>query len=195
MDYIHSLSWLVMATVSSLTWDTRNGKYKYGASGITEVLLITSNPTIQDDDVVPRKPGGELTDDDRRRLEHQGVPRDSHHDDLSIMKARFILDKEKSMAKELNDDGSSLTCVQVTKKISQLLNNTDTNGGELTIQYIIIIVHVLLTLLRIVILYYIGPGKKGTGDWCFSDGFISFRDIMQLYTYRTYTSKESYFIS
>ena len=32
-----------------------------------------------------------------------------------------------------------------------------------------------------VVLYYIGPGKKRTGDWCFSDGFISFRDIMQLY--------------
>ena len=24
-------------------------------------------------------------------------------------------------------------------------------------------------------------GKKGTGDWCFSDGFISFREIMELY--------------
>ena len=32
------------------------------------------------------------------------------------------------------------------------------------------------------ILYYIGPGKKGTGDWCFSDGFISFREIMDTYT-------------
>ena len=31
-------------------------------------------------------------------------------------------------------------------------------------------------------LCYIGPGKKGTGDWCFSDGFISFREIMDLYT-------------
>ena len=31
------------------------------------------------------------------------------------------------------------------------------------------------------ILYYIGPGKKGTGDWCFSDRFISFREIMNLY--------------
>ena len=31
------------------------------------------------------------------------------------------------------------------------------------------------------ILYYIGPGKKETGDWCFSDGFISFREIMDVY--------------
>ena len=35
-------------------------------------------------------------------------------------------------------------------------------------------------------LHYIGPGKKGTGDWCFSDGFISFRDIMHLYLQNAY---------
>ncbi len=28
---------------------------------------------------------------------------------------------------------------------------------------------------------YIGHGKKRTGDWCFSDGFITFRDIVHLY--------------
>ena len=36
------------------------------------------------------------------------------------------------------------------------------------------------------ILYYIGPGKKETGDWCFSDGFISFREIMNIYMTNTY---------
>ncbi len=134
--YIDSLSWLATITGgSSPTWHTHNGKYTYSASGRTEVLLITSNPTTQDDDVVPRIPGGEIKDDDRRRLEHQGVPRDSHHDDLSIMKARFSLDKEKTIAEVLRDDGSPLTCEQVTKKITQLLNNTDTSGGEAIIHY------------------------------------------------------------
>ncbi len=112
----------------------RNGKYSFGAMGTSEVLLITSNPTTQDDDVIPRRPGGELTDDDRQGLEHQGVPRECHHDDLSIMKARFSLDKDKTIAEVLRDDGSPLTCEQVTKKITQLLNNTDTSGGKLTIQ-------------------------------------------------------------
>ncbi len=28
---------------------------------------------------------------------------------------------------------------------------------------------------------YIGHGKKRTGDWCFSDGLITFRDIVRLY--------------
>ena len=33
-----------------------------------------------------------------------------------------------------------------------------------------------------VILRYIGPGRRATGDWCFCDGYISFRDIADLYT-------------
>lgn len=30
-------------------------------------------------------------------------------------------------------------------------------------------------------LYYVGPGKRNTGDWCFKDGFITFRDLAQVY--------------
>ena len=30
-------------------------------------------------------------------------------------------------------------------------------------------------------LFYIGAGRKNTGDWCFKDGFITFNDIAQLY--------------
>jgi hypothetical protein len=33
----------------------------------------------------------------------------------------------------------------------------------------------------VVVLYYFGAGRRGTGDWCFEDGFITFRDIAQLY--------------
>ena len=32
-----------------------------------------------------------------------------------------------------------------------------------------------------VTIYYIGPGKKDTGDWCFNDGFITFKDIADAY--------------
>ena len=37
----------------------------------------------------------------------------------------------------------------------------------------------LATLTALV--YYIGAGRRSTGDWCFEDGFITFRDIAQLY--------------
>jgi hypothetical protein len=38
-----------------------------------------------------------------------------------------------------------------------------------------------LSIFTLVALYYIGAGRRGTGDWCFEDGFITFRDIAQLY--------------
>ena len=30
-------------------------------------------------------------------------------------------------------------------------------------------------------LYYIGHGRRNTGDWCFQDGYITFTDLAQLY--------------
>lgn len=32
-----------------------------------------------------------------------------------------------------------------------------------------------------VIIRYSGPGKRTTGDWCFEDGFITFRDLVECY--------------
>ena len=34
----------------------------------------------------------------------------------------------------------------------------------------------------VVVVYYLGHGKRDTGDWCFQDGFISFSDIAELYS-------------
>ena len=31
------------------------------------------------------------------------------------------------------------------------------------------------------VIHYIGPGRKNTGDWCFEDGFIEFKDIKDAY--------------
>ena len=33
-----------------------------------------------------------------------------------------------------------------------------------------------------VVICYHGPGKLHTGDWCFSDGFVTFREVASLYT-------------
>ena len=119
-------------TSTNPAWDTHSGKYACGASGKTEVLLIVpSLPGHQSPEVVPRRPQIELSEDERRRLEHQGVPRDCHHDDLSIMKARFSLDEDKCVNEVLT--GDSVTCELVKKKITHLMNdtyNTSTVGGE-----------------------------------------------------------------
>ena len=39
-----------------------------------------------------------------------------------------------------------------------------------------------LTSLLPVIVFYLGHGKRDTGDWCFQDGFITFSDIAELYS-------------
>ena len=38
-----------------------------------------------------------------------------------------------------------------------------------------------LCIILSVVLYYIGHGRRNTGDWCFEDGFITFRDLAELY--------------
>ena len=116
----------------AVEWSTLSGKYTYGASGGRDVLFIVSDSPSRNHDVVPRRSRGELTDDERRKLEHQGVPRCCHHDDLSIMKARYGLDKDENIVGvEFGDSGRELTCEDVKKQIASLLNNTDQEGGEL----------------------------------------------------------------
>ena len=57
--------------------------------GILKFCLLSPTLSSQSPEVVPRRPRGELSEDEQRKLEHQRVPRGCHHDDLSIMKARY----------------------------------------------------------------------------------------------------------
>ena len=38
-----------------------------------------------------------------------------------------------------------------------------------------------MNVFLIVSIHYYGPGKRDTGDWCFEDGFITFKDIVECY--------------
>ena len=109
-------------------WDTYSGQYIYSASGKREVLLIAPTLSSPSPEVVPRRPQ-ELSEHERWRLEYQGVPRDCHHDDLSLIEARYNLDKDLSLFEVLT--GRSITCKQVMKKASQLMNKPTTVGGKL----------------------------------------------------------------
>ena len=35
--------------------------------------------------------------------------------------------------------------------------------------------------LFIAVLWYTGAAEKGTGNWCFKDGIITFQDVFELY--------------
>ena len=121
----------VPSDTSAVTWTTFSGKYAYSAYGTIDVLFIVSDSPSRNPDVVPRRSRGELTGDERCKLEHQGVPKDSHHDDLSIMKARYGLDSRyQIVGVESGDSGRELTCEDVKKQIASLMNNTDKAGGN-----------------------------------------------------------------
>ena len=113
---------------SSLTWHTGSGKYNYTSHGNIEALLIVPSLSSLSSEVVPRRPREELCKDEHRKLEHQGVPRECHYDDLSIMRTRFGLDETISISEVVT--GESLTCEQVTEKITRLMNKTRAAIGK-----------------------------------------------------------------
>ena len=53
--------------------------------------------------------------------------------------------------------------------------------GHAQCRYMIRCIKNILLLFCSVIIHYIGPGRRGTGDWCFKDGFITFDDMLSLH--------------
>ena len=73
----------------------------------------------------------ELTEDDRRRLINQGIPEHCFGDDLSIVRARWNLDKECCLSGvEVSKPGKELSRNYVLKQIASLMNNTTKPGGR-----------------------------------------------------------------
>ena len=70
-----------------------------------------------------------------------------------------------------------MTRESVLKQITSLMNNHEDRAGggknEICVR--------TDTACMLVLLYYIGAGKRNTGDWCFEDGFITFKDLTDLY--------------
>ena len=69
-----------------------------------------------------------MKEDECMKSEHQGVISDCQHDNLSIIKARHSLDKEKSISEAIT--GETLTCEQVTEKITTLMSRTHAPRGN-----------------------------------------------------------------
>ena len=120
-----------MAGSVSPVWSNNSGKAAYGAAGHRDVLIIVSEDGLPDPDVVKRRPAIELTEEERGKLENQGIPREDQCDDLSIVKSRYHLDKRRTViGVEMGQPGGEgLTRESVFKHIATLMNNYDSNGG------------------------------------------------------------------
>ncbi len=83
-------------------------------------------------DVVPRRNRPPLTEEEKHKLQEQGIHKDCCHSDLSIMKARYDLDKKCTSAGVLT--GEQRTC-EVRQRITELFKTTDKEGGKCILRY------------------------------------------------------------
>ncbi len=115
-----------MAEGNPEVWEYTIGGVKYhGAYGSKDVLIIVSSESLEGPNIVPRKKG-ELTGEDMGRLESQGIPQESWHDDARLMKARYKKDD-----KRVNEVivPSPAPRKHILDKITSLFKNTTQPGG------------------------------------------------------------------
>ena len=74
-----------------------------------------------------RRPG-QLTEEDKLKLQTQGVPPDCPEDELSLLKARYELHKESNIV-EIKS-GQSLSREEVIESIGYVLNTTQNHGSK-----------------------------------------------------------------
>ena len=106
-------------------WSDDSGKASYGAAGHRDVLIVVSEEDVSHPDVVRRRSAIELTEEVRGKLENQGISKEHQQDDLSIVRARYALDNERTV----QEIGQRLTRECVYKKIVALMNNCTSTGG------------------------------------------------------------------
>ena len=99
---------------------------QFGAGGRRDVLCTVSNvsPT-NNPDIVPRRSRGPLTEEERRKLEEQGIH--NFDNDLTIMRARGKRDNRFT----LQEPAEKTSCTREGAKgqIANTLNNTSKEGG------------------------------------------------------------------
>jgi hypothetical protein len=98
----------------------------YAVGGGRDVLILAPDLSLPHPEAVARRPG-QLTDEDKLKLQSQGVFHESH-DELDIIKARYRLDKDFSVVEVKS--GGSISCKEVLGRIEHILNTTENNGGK-----------------------------------------------------------------
>ena len=92
------------------------------------MYLVSNVPTTDNPDIVPRRSRGPLTEEERRKLEEQGIHEDCCHSDLSIMTARDVLDKRNALVSVVSAEKT--TCEGFKSRVTDLMNTTDKEGGN-----------------------------------------------------------------
>ena len=99
----------------------------YNAAGRRDVLIIAPDLPLPHPEAVARRPG-QLTEEDKLKLQSQGVPPDCH-DELDIVTERWKMDKRYKIIGVKS--GQSLSRDSVIENIAYLLNSTQNDGGKI----------------------------------------------------------------
>ncbi len=104
------------------------------AGGEREAFLLASTGDTAPDgnpDVIPLQGAGELTKEDRRTLESQGVPTDPEFcDDISIVRDRISLDPRYQLSREeISTTGRELSRGYVLRQLEIFLNSVKKPAG------------------------------------------------------------------
>ena len=164
---------------SKPVWEVFHGNCNAGGNRDVLIIFSDGNSGTQSPDVVPRCEI-ETTEEDRRKLINQGIPPECS-DDLSIIRARIGLDSSLDLVKELRaEPGKELSRSYILEQVEDFLKTCKKPGGEYVL--LMCINNLICKWLITGIIYYAGNGKRNTGDWCFGDGVVTFRDITACYS-------------
>ena len=124
-------------TTDGVEWTNLSGKTNYGAGGDRAVLIIVSED-VSGPDVVQRRAAIELTEEWRGKLESQGIAREHQSDDLTMVKARYHLNKRHTITgvEMSSPGGERLTREKVLRQITTVMENCNKTGGEYLMQHI-----------------------------------------------------------
>jgi len=96
--------------------------------GKTDVLMIVSTYSSQNPKVVQRREYSDLSGEERGMLESQGLSRAQQTDDLTIMKARYALDKDCCVLDV--EQGNELTAFRVKEIVSSVMANSESSSSK-----------------------------------------------------------------
>ena len=116
---------MAQGLLKDVSWEVPyQGKTIYSAFCEGEVLLISQDESLQVTDAVSRR-SCELTEDDKKQLERLDISLDSQYDDVSIMAARYALDKRFTNVRiERSKPGSQLNRSRVLKIIRDAMKTS-----------------------------------------------------------------------
>ena len=133
--------------------------------------------------MVPQSPA-DLSDDNREMLSGLGLPPDKW-DNLNALLALYGRTENYDVfSVQVSKPGMELNCYNVLQLIEYLLmTSLNKEGGKILLsnKNTCSVFNLLSLFYTTAVIHYYGNGRRNTGDWCFRDGCITFRDIASLY--------------